>query len=477
MTRFQQACIPAAVALAWLLAGCASQPDLAPPARLRDAASLGLQVGRTAAVIDSRWWRGFGDAQLDALVEQALAGHPSLRMAQARLARALAITGAADAALLPQLSASAEATRQLFTRNGMVPAPLAGTLRESGSLQLSASWELDFFGRYRAALDAALGQARAAQAESDAARVLIASHMVRAYVQLARLQAQSDIAQRTLAQREETLLLVKDRVAAGLDSQLELRQAESAVPDARTQIEALREQSQLARNAIAALAGQPASAVLSAPPSLAALRPLALPDVLAADLLGRRADVAAARARVEAAGFDIDSARAQFYPNVNLLAFAGLSSIGLDRLADSGSQQWGVTPAIRLPIFDAGRLRANLRSKAADLDAAIAAYDATVIDAVREGADAAAVSQGVARQQGQQQLAQQGAEAAYDIAVQRYRAGLGNYLQVLSAESAVLAQRRAAVDLAARVLDAQAGLARALGGGFGADQPDNLAKK
>ena len=477
MNRFKQAAVPAAAALALLLGGCAIQPELATPAPLRDAAALGLQAGTAAPAVEAAWWRGFGDGQLDALVDQALAGHPSLRLAQARLSRTLAVTGAADAALLPQVSGSAEATRQLFTKNGMVPAPLAGTIREPGTLQLAATWELDFFGKYRAALDAALGQARAAQAETEAARVLIAANMVRAYVLLARLQAQLSVAERTLAQREETLRLVKDRVAAGLDSNLELRQAESAVPDARAQIEALREQAQVARNAIAALAGQPAAPVAATAPKLDALKPLAVPAVIPADLLGRRADVAAARARVEAAGFEIDNARAQFYPNVNLVAFVGLSSIGLNRLTDIGSEQWGVTPAVRLPIFDAGRLRANLRGKAADLDAAIAAYDATVIDAVREAADAAAVSQGVARQQAQQREAQQGAEAAYDIAVQRYRAGVGNYLQVLSAENAVLAQRRAAVDLAARALDAQAGLARALGGGFSAANTDNLAKK
>ncbi|MFD0666487.1 efflux transporter outer membrane subunit [Ramlibacter sp. MAHUQ-53] len=477
MTRLPRtAAVAMALATALALAGCASPPDVAVPAPMRDAASLGLAAGAAASVpaIEAQWWRAFGDPQLDALVDQALAGHPSLRVARSRLARAQAVTGVADAALLPQVNAAAEATRQRFTRNGMVPAPLAGSVRESGLLQLSASWELDFFGRYRAALDAALGQARAAQAEADAAGVLLAGNLVRAWVQLARVQAQLGVAERTLAQRGEVLALVKDRVAAGLDSQLELRQAEGAVPDARAQVEALREQAQLARNALAALAGRPGGLNLPADAQLAALRPLAVPAVIPADLLGRRADVAAARARVEAAGAEVDSARAQFYPNVNLAAFAGLSSIGLGRLADGGSTQWGLTPAIRLPLFDAGRLRANLRGKAADLDAAIAAYDATVIDAVREAADAAASSQGVARQQAQQREAQQGAEAAYDLAVQRYRAGLGNYLQVLAAENAVLAQRRAAVDLAARALEAQAGLARALGGGW-TDRPDALA--
>jgi outer membrane protein TolC len=138
-------------------------------------------------------------------------------------------------------------------------------------------------------------------------------------------------------------------------------------------------------------------------------------------------------------------------------------------LLESGSQQWGVGPAVRLPIFDGGRLRANLRGKSADLDAAIESYNATVIDAVREVADQVSSMQSIARQQTEQQAAQQAAESAYEIAVQRYQAGLGNYLHVLSAETAVLNQRRLAVDLAARALDTQVALMRALGGGYRAD--------
>jgi outer membrane protein TolC len=151
------------------------------------------------------------------------------------------------------------------------------------------------------------------------------------------------------------------------------------------------------------------------------------------------------------------------------VAFAGFSSIGLDRLLQSDSQQWGIGPALRLPIFDGGRLRANLRGKTADLDAAIESYNATVIDAVRDVADQVASMQSVTRQQTEQRAAQQAAESAYAIAVQRYEVGLGNYLNVLSAETAVLAQRRLAVDLSARALDTQVALLRALGGGFQAD--------
>ncbi|RYF37584.1 MAG: efflux transporter outer membrane subunit, partial [Comamonadaceae bacterium] len=345
----------------------------------------------------------------------------------------------------------------------------AGSIRESGTLQLSTSWEIDFFGKNQSALDAALGSVRAAQADTDAARTLLASNVARSYVQLARINGQLEVGQRTLAQREEALRLVRDRVNAGLDTRLELRQSEGSLPEARQQIEALREQAVLANNALAALVGKPNTAAVPVPPALGAIKKVAFPSSIPANLLGQRADIAAARWRVEAAGYDVKNARAQFYPNINLVAFAGFSSIGLSRLAESGSQQWGVGPAIRLPIFEAGRLRANLRGKTADLDAAVESYNAAVLDAVREVADQVASSQSIVRQQAEQRQAQEAAESAYAIALQRYQAGLGNYLNVLTAESAVLAQRRLAVDLTARALETQVGLIRALGGGYGAD--------
>ncbi|MFS2055849.1 TolC family protein, partial [Variovorax sp. CT11-76] len=142
-------------------------------------------------------------------------------------------------------------------------------------------------------------------------------------------------------------------------------------------------------------------------------------------------------------------AKTLFYPNVNLTAFVGFQSLGFGKLLKSGSEQWGVGPAIHLPIFEGGQLRANLRGKSADLDAAVESYNATVIDAVRDAADQVTSIQSIARQQAEQRAAQTAAEGAYDIAVQRYRAGLGNYLNVLTAETSVLAQRRLAVDLAA----------------------------
>ena len=454
-----------ALAAALLLAGCANMSGIEPQAKLRDDASFQLQAG-TVASVPSQWWRGFGDEQLNRLVEQALADNPNLRIAQARLLRAQAVSELANAALLPQVNGSLDVTTQRYTEKGMIPPPLAGSTRTSATLQLGTTWEIDFFGKNRALLESALGAARAQQAETEAARILLASTVTRGYFQLARIDDQLAVARRTLAQREEALRLVRDRVNAGLDTSLELRQSEGGLPEVRQQIEALQEQAMLARNALAALVGQPNTNVIATAPRLAAIRPLANADVIPANLLGQRADVAAARWRVEAAGEDIRNARAQFYPNINLVAFAGLSSVGLGNLLNAGSVQYGVGPAVRLPIFEAGRLRANLRGKTADYDAAVESYNAAVVEAIHEVGDQLASGRSIVRQQDEQRQAQQAAEAAYDIAVQRYKAGLGNYLNVLTAETAVLAQRRLAVDLAARALDTQVGLARALGGGY-----------
>lgn len=463
---FRSLLVPLTATAALVLAGCASTHGIAPQAQLQTPAVP--QAGTQAPAVATAWWTAFGDPQLDRLVEQALAGSPSLRVAASRLARAQSVLEVANAATLPTLNASGNLQRQRFNENGLYPVPLAGSVRETGTLQLSAGWELDFFGKYAQALEGALGASRAAQADIDAARVLLAANVARSYLQIARINDQIEVAQRTLAQREQQLQLVRDRVRAGLDTTLEERQSEGAIPEARQQLEALREQRTLAGNALAQLVAQPDLA-LATQPSLAALQQPALPQAVPADLLGRRADVAAARWRVEAAARDVDVARAQFYPNINLAAFTGFTSIGWDRLTNAGSNFWGVGPAISLPVFDAGRLRANLRGKAADLDAAVEGYNGAVLDAIRDAADQVASVKSIAVQQQEQQRAQAAAEAAYQIATQRYRAGLGTYLNVLSAETAVLGQRRLAVDLAGRALDTRVQLARALGGGFAAD--------
>jgi len=467
-----------AAAAALFLAGCADMGQIDSHAKLRDADSLGLsaQAAELAAPsVDSRWWLGFGDTQLNVLIDQALQGNPNLQVAQARLERAQAAVGVAEAARKPKLDGQLDLTRQKFSGNSIYPAPLGGSIQELGTLQLNASWELDFFGKNRTAIETAVGSANAAAADADAARVLLAGNVARAYVQWARLDDQLAVAQRTLTQREETLKLVRDRVSAGLDTRLEQYQSEGGLPQARQQIEALNEQIEIAQHALDALVAKPGAAQALTAPKLAGIRPIALQPSIPANLLGRRADIAAARWRVEAATSDVANARTQFYPNINLVAFAGLSSIGLDNFVKAGSETYGIGPAIRLPIFEGGRLRANLSAKNAEVDAAIDGYNAALLRALREVADEVSTLQSLERQQVAQDAALKSAEQAFDLSVQRYQSGLGNYLVVLTAETNVLAQRRAASDLKARHLSAEAALSRALGGGYQGEAATTLA--
>ncbi|MDQ6628805.1 MAG: efflux transporter outer membrane subunit [Pseudomonadota bacterium] len=458
------------------LAGCASSAGIVGSAKLIDPATIGVvapagNAGTTmnaaaGAPIAADWWRGFGDGVLSDLIDKSIAGSPNLLAAQARVARTESNVGAARAAEGPQLTGQGSATRQRITATGIYPPPLAGSIIDLGTLQLNGSWDLDLFGRNRAALDAAVGTQRAAEADAGAARVLVAVNVARNYVQLARLLDQREVLQQSLTQRDQVLSLIRQRVSAGLDTTVELRQGEGALPETRAQIEAIDEQVALARHALAALAVLPPNAFDALTPRLSAVRAVAVPGVVPADLLGRRADIVAARWRVEAAGGEVALARAQFYPNINLTAFVGFSSVGFDRLLRAGSEQFGGGPAISLPIFDAGRLRASLRGRTADLDAAIESYNGNVIDAVRDVADQIGSVAAIERQLREQADAQRSAEAAYDIASQRFRAGLTTYLTVLTAETNVLTQRRLGVDLRARGLDVQMQLVRALGGGY-----------
>ena len=458
-------------ALALTLGGCANFGGIGPQAQMTELQTLGLQNATASkpattepAAQGVAWWSRFGDAQLDTLVQKALDKQPNLRLAQARVARAQALAGVVESADLPNVTASAEAMRQRITANGIYPPPLAGNVLEMPNAQISASYEFDFYGKNRAALDAALGQVRAAQADRQAAELLLATQVTRSYFTLLRLQALQDLAQRNLAQREHIVALVQSRLKAGLDSPAELQSSEATLPEIRQYLESLREQASLTRNALAALTGSPLGLQDFKPGTLARISALPTPQSMPLDLLANRPDVAAARARVQAGLSEVDVAKAQFYPNINLVAFAGLNSIGFGNISKEGSQQWGVGPAIRLPLFDGGRLRSQLKGKSAEVDVAIETYNVLVIDAVREVADQVASLQSIARQAQEQQTAQASAQTLYDIAAQRFAAGLGNQALVLNAQTAVLAQERQAIELQARALDAQAQLLRATGG-------------
>jgi NodT family efflux transporter outer membrane factor (OMF) lipoprotein len=462
----------AASAAALMLAACASTGGLAPKSATIDPASLQASRSLSDAPLKpadwpaANWWKRFGDAQLDALVDEALAGNPSMRAAHARFDRAIALAGAAGAPLTPQVSAGADLNRQRFSGTGIFPPPIGGSWYTQSQLALQFSYELDFWGKNRAAYDAALGQARAAEVDGFAARLLLSAAVAHAYAQLAHAYEQLDVAQATLAQRQAIFDLTRGRLAAGLDTKVELKQAEASIPAVRQRIAQVEEDIALARNQLAALAGKGPDRGLSIERPRAEAGPFSIPSTLPADLLARRPDIVAQRWRVQAARRDIDSAQAQFYPNVNLAALAGVQSVSFSKLLTKDSAIPMADAAVQLPIFDGGRLRGNLGAKDADYDLAVEQYNQTVLDAVREVVDRLASLRSVDTQNTEARAGLSAAEEAYSVAVARYRAGLGNYLQVLSAETQVLDQKNLKADLHFRELDLSIDLIRALGGGF-----------
>src|SRR5690348_2833152 len=455
------------------LAGCASTSGLAPTATSHDANDVASQRALSDARIDTAawpatdWWKAFGDPQLDALMDEALAGNPTLNIAAARTRKALALAAESNSALFPRVDASASATRQRFPEHGLIPPPFGGTTQTLSDLQLSLSWEIDFWGKNRNAYEAALGEARASEVDAYAARLALSTDIARAYAELLRAYLELDVAKQTLASREQIAALTRDRNEAGIDSKLEVKQAEAALPATREAIAALEERIGLARNAIAALMGKgPDRGLAIARPTAAALTQVALPSNVPAELLGHRPDIVAQRMRVEAASHAIVSQKAAFYPNVNLMAFVGLQSLGSANLLSAASRTLGVAPAVTLPIFDAGRLRAELAGKNADYDIAVEQYNQALANAMRDVVDQLVSFRSLDEQRAQERIAATTTREAYDLALVRYREGLGNYLQVLSAEQPMLVQQSLDADLRARALELSIDLVRALGGGY-----------
>ena len=401
-----------------------------------------------------------------------LAGSPSLAAAKARLARAAAAAGVARAALSPQLNGNGGITDQRYSEHYIFPPPFAGTWNADGRVTLDFSYELDFWNKNGAALEAALSRAQAAAAEAEAARVLLTTGIARAYFNLQRLFAQREVSQAAIAQREDVVRLTSQRFAAGLDTRVEVKQAEAALATVRTELAQYDDAVAVTRHQIAALVGAgPERGEAIVARNAARMPESALPAAIPLDLVSRRPEIVASRWRVEAAGRDIAVAKAMFYPNVNLVAFVGLNSIGLSNLLTAGSAIAGVGPAMHLPIFEGGRLNANLGERQADRDLAVTTYNQALIDAVREVADALSSIGQLSRVAYEQARAREATTDAYNLAVVRYKAGLGNYLTVLTAQTQQFVQDRLDADLKARAFELDVSLARALGGGY-ADPAD-----
>jgi NodT family efflux transporter outer membrane factor (OMF) lipoprotein len=464
-----------AVAIALVLPGCAAVPNLGPKRAPRTAESY--EASRTLAAAtsadlasrawpDGDWWRSYGDPQLTVLIEEGIAGAPDLAAAVARLHQADGYRQQAGAALLPSVDASGQVQGAKQSYNNGTPAAFVPHgWKDTGSASLSFGFDLDLWGKNRANLRAATSDAEAARLDVAQTRLLLSTNIAGAYADLARLFAERDVEQNAVALRIDTQKLVANRVAIGLDTKAELKQADSAVPAERAQLAQIDESIGLTRNRIAALLGKGPDRGLAIQRPVLSFTARSVPADAATDLIGRRPDIASARARVESAAQRIKAARADFYPSVSLSALIGYESLGISNLFKSGSSFGQAGPAVSLPIFHGGDLSGKYRVSRATYDEAVATYDSSVTTAFHDVADAVTSQSmlGTELSQSRQSLAD--AREAYDVARQRYEGGLSTYLTVLTAQDSVLQQQRTVVDLEARAFTLDVALVRALGGG------------
>ncbi|MEQ5838482.1 efflux transporter outer membrane subunit [Paraburkholderia acidicola] len=467
----------AAATTAFALAGCAnysgikSDKQIVSPAQVESTQSLPAEGGQWPSL---DWATQFGDPQLPKLIAEALDGSPSIAQAQARLAKASSYIESTRSALSPKVDASYSWNRELFSSNGLYPPPYGGTWYSENNALASASWDLDLWGKNRQRLGQAVSQAKAAEADVQQARVTLAASVASTYNQLAQLYALRDIAQREIRNREEISRITNGRVTAGLDTDVEKQTAVGNIATTRSNLSDLDGQITTTRYQLGALLGkgpdrglQIAEPVLSAGVTGATVT---LPDNLPADLVARRPDIVAARWQVEAAMHDVKEAKAEFFPDVNLSAGFGFDAFGWGRFLTSASRQAQFGPAVHLPIFDAGELRSQLKGRYADFDLDVANYNQTLINALTDAATQVSSIRSIDKQMGDAQRALDATTKAYQLATIRYKAGLTEQLQVLSADQNRLAAEQTVTTLKMNRRDMQIGLIKALGGGFDATQ-------
>ena len=456
-----------------LLAGCA--PDLGvapvpkPPGAYAAAQSL---QGPAADWPSDAWWTVYGDPQLDALIGEALAGSPDVAVAAARVRGAQATAERDRAYRTPDFSGAGSIQTTKLSKNQGFPDSfkdfLPGGFRTQTRATIDLDWQLDFFGAARARLASSTSLADALAADKAAAALQLSTSVASAYAQLGRLYADRDAALEAVRVRRETVELVNRRLVNGLETRGELATAQGGVPAAQADVDALDRQITLQRHYLAALLGAgPDRGLAIARPAPLQLKGFGLPAEVTTDLIGRRPDLSAARARAEAAASRIRAAKAAYYPSISLTGSYGLSSLGVDTFLQTPDSLVGALgPAIRLPIFAGAQLNGNLRGARAEYDEAVALYDRTLVVALRDVADAAAGVQALQVELNDARQSLASAEEAYRIARLRYTGGLAPYLNVLTAEGTLLVNRRNVADLQAQAAGLDVDLVRALGGGF-----------
>ncbi|HVZ44025.1 MAG TPA: efflux transporter outer membrane subunit [Ramlibacter sp.] len=456
-----------------VLAGCATPKGADTGLAVEVPAAWKIEAPfKTALPADAAprgaWWRVFGDPHLNALEEQAQSASPTLAAAAARLAQARAAVDVARAGLFPQLNAGTRVSRQEISANRPLSnyaSPNSSTVQNEFALSFSVAYEADLFGRVRGTVAAARASAEQSEADFQNVRLVLASDLAAAYFNLRELDIELDVLAQSIALQRRALELVTARHQLGATSGLEVAQQQALLDSTLTQVDVLRRQRSQFETAIAALVGRPAPLFTLAPEVKPRIAP-AIEVGIPADLMQRRPDIASAERAMAAANAQIGVARAAYFPSVTFNPTGGLDSRMLSTLFDGPSLLWSLGVSVLQPVFDAGRTDANVAIAEAGYQLASANYRRVVLTALQEVQDGITGSAALDRALAQARLAQQSAERVLQLANDRYQGGAATYLEVISAQQALLDRQRQVAQLLGQRLLVSVLLVKALGGGW-----------
>lgn len=458
MKRTQFYLLPLA---AFLAAGCMTPNYTKPVAPIPDAFPITNSNSGPAAV-DLGWRAFFKNAELQEVIATALANNRDLKTITLQVEEARALYDIQSADRLPSLNATASESRSraLLTSS----TPINRTVYQVG-LSVTA-FELDLFNRVKNLSQAALAQFMATEEARRSAQILLIGEVAKSWLTERTLHEQVQLATRTQEGRLASFDLVKKRFDAGITNALELRQSDTLVQSARVSLLALKRQHALSVNALQVLVGKQLQPSMSNQ-SLAAQENLAAIGAgLPSELLTQRPDIRAAEQRLRAMQANIAAARAAFFPRIALTGGVGTASTDLSGLFTSGQNTWSFVPSVSLPIFDAGRNKANLKVAEVRSEIAVASYEKTIQVAFREVADALAARATLNDEADAQQAVQKAQSERLVLAQARYKNGIANYLEVLDAERELFTAEQQLLQTKLLNLTNAIDLYRALGGGL-----------
>lgn len=462
------ALIPCMVGCAWFGEDSQRASIMAMPEITETLKSARAELASSEQWPQQDWWTVFADPSLNRLIETALAGNPDFKAAEARLRQSQALVDAQAAELYPTLGANVGFSAQRYSANS-VQAKFAGEdFRQLLVNPLLLRYHLDFWGQDQAALQAAVGRSLAVAAELADARLLLAATVAAAYFDLRAANDKLALAEHIAADREALSTLEQSRLTNGLSNQEPLLRARMEWHAARQRLAGIRAKIELHKNLLAALAGQGSDwgRTLQVESGMMPQQ-IPLPTDLPLRLLARRPDLTAARLHAEAAAEEIKVAETAFYPDVNLIAFTGLHSVSLtDILLQGSSLAYAVGPSIELPLFEGGRLRANLSHRQAAYDAAVERYNAGLVHAVQEVADALNRWRELETRLAEQRHSLADAEQNHRLSETLNRTGLGDRAQPLRTRIDENRERLHLLSLEAERRKTAVSIIKALGGGY-----------